>query len=148
MARRASNVASNAVRQGSSNRIVCSLEIFPDRERPAGETAERVHRVFVLISSKQEMRLSIGERFVSSLLLVVISYGRLIQPCWFGRTNPPSSPSRNEDFDSFNRRNNGRLQVLEKYRSGTEVDFGPDAIYRSIADYQDRVGHREDQNRS
>lgn len=87
---RASSVASNTVWQGGSNRIVCSLEIFSDRERPAGRTAERVERVFVLISSKQEMRLSIGERFVSAPLhaLLFVSYSRLIRRGVWG-TKPP-----------------------------------------------------------
>lgn len=42
-------------------------DIFRSRERPAERMGERVQRVFVLISSKQEMRLSIGERLVPLL---------------------------------------------------------------------------------
>lgn len=47
---------------------------------------------------------------------------RILQPSHSPR-GLGDKTTRNEDFDSFNGRNNGRLQVLRKYCSGIEVDF-------------------------
>lgn len=55
-----------------SNRIVCSLEIFSDdRQREEKQSTERILRtsVFVLINSRQEMRLPIEEEPSCACLL-------------------------------------------------------------------------------